>query len=60
MSAAVEPTCDLHAVSDDLAATVLANRRQPMRRTLEAIEDMMLSSRYDLERLSYSFPHTSH
>jgi hypothetical protein len=56
MSTAVEAAFDLNAVSDDFAATVLAHRCQPMRRTLETIEDMMLSSRNDFERLVVLVP----
>jgi hypothetical protein len=51
VSAAVEATLDLDSVADDLATTVLADRGQPVGRTLEAVEDVMLSGGDDLEGL---------
>src|SRR5215216_2522209 len=56
VSAAVEATLHFDAVADDLAATVLAHRRQPVGGTLEAVEDVMLPGGDDLERLVVLVP----
>ena len=43
------PTAGFHAVSDDLAAAMIAFRRNHLDRALEAIEDMGLTLRRDLK-----------
>lgn len=50
VSTAEEPTLDLHAMADDPAAAVLADRRQPLDRALERVERMDLPSCVDVKR----------
>jgi hypothetical protein len=43
MSATKEPTGDFGSVTDDPAATMLANRSNSLNRTLEAVKNVMRS-----------------
>src|SRR3954449_8062849 len=49
MGAAEEPAIALHPVPDDRAAPVLAARRHPMDRALQAVEHVLRASRVHLE-----------
>src|SRR5262245_61098848 len=51
MRAAVEAAGRLDAVPDDLAAAVLAHRRQPVDRALEGVEGVRGAADANLERL---------
>src|SRR5919198_5000041 len=51
VSAAEDPTVRLDAVADHAAATVGAERRERLNRTLEAVERVPLASAHDFERL---------
>jgi hypothetical protein len=50
MGTAEEPAVDLHAMPDDPAAALLANRCQPVDGALERVEHVDLAGRVDLER----------
>ena len=51
MDAAINAAVLLHAVSDDFAAAVRADRRQSVDRALKAVERVMLSAHHHLEGL---------
>jgi len=59
VGATKEVTLDLHAVADDPAFAVLANRGHRLDRALEAVENMTYTGCVTSKALSYSLPQTS-